>query len=983
MDSIVSNPGRSTQVSFDIRNFYDRLEPGNGKNKYVCPVCGGRNLEIKPNCGTYHCFTSDCDNAAIREALRPWAEVVAERGGNGEQKINSNRRPASAIRKKQPTPAPIPAGLKLLQFVEPAWDCPKAQPISDDLWAILKNKPPARYELLKETAYSYAPAGIVYRIEWSDECNPKGRDKTYRQSHLGADGKRLWKKGDKVWPAYRINEVVELLKDIPDSEPVAVLMLEGEPNVEIARSHGIAALTLQGSNWNDAEVARAVEALRATGKNITLVKLHDNDSTGVKKGTQAKSACDRLQFPCIVIDPLVICPNLPEKGDIREILDNIDADEFIRRLEEEIDTRAVESASAIQLQRSFEQEAINKSAAKNKLSMREAAEMAREILNSEQNELSANIKLEEVRQKAGISDYSWENKIIKPLKRNMDGERFKLELLGLLQMEDPVERCRQIALLAPKYSMGAGTIREAMSAMKQQTQVPKTEVLTLDDLFASESEAMEWLVSGVLPVGETVLLCALPKVGKSKLAIDLAFCVATGETKFLGQETKQGKVLLITPDASKQSLKHELTQRGFRSQDTKNLHVIPRWSIDQMAVLEAELENFRPDLVVIDSLKKITAGKEVSENSAEFADNIIALNDLLTRYRAAGILVHHANKGNDAIGVERARGSTAIVGACWGTWMLDRIPKPDPNNKKRMIVDPKDPKRILTAMSRDSEGTTLNIEFNAENNSWEFMGEVGVDEQEAQQQQSYRERITNVLRNNQKELSGSEIMELLGLTREQRGSVYSELSRMENKRLINSRPAPGDRRFNLYSLLIPTTDTVTVENKKPLPPPPPLLTVPLADYSSENHTQHNFEDSQQNSQQIVSKNSECDSVKTTESLTDNGIEPIVSRLSLSQGGEGVEQFIDAATVTPLDVAVDNPLTAELMELDAEKIRDIALVWWLEYYPEQMQTLITQMYGWDAPGKKYNVSTIAAWLETQDAVVRARIGELLNRCPRTE
>ena len=117
MDSIVSNPGRSTQVSFDIRNFYDRLEPGNGKNKYVCPVCGGRNLEIKPNCGTYHCFTSDCDNAAIREALRPWAEVVAERGGNGDQKINSNRRPASAIRKKQPTPAPIPAGLKLLQFV--------------------------------------------------------------------------------------------------------------------------------------------------------------------------------------------------------------------------------------------------------------------------------------------------------------------------------------------------------------------------------------------------------------------------------------------------------------------------------------------------------------------------------------------------------------------------------------------------------------------------------------------------------------------------------------------------------------------------------------------------------------------------------------------------------------------------------------------------------------------------------------------------
>jgi hypothetical protein len=67
-----------------------------------------------------------------------------------------------------------------------------------------------------------------------------------------------------------------------------------------------------------------------------------------------------------------------------------------------------------------------------------------------------------------MGDYAWENKIIKPLKRDMDGERFKLELLRLLQMSDPVERYRQIALLAPKYSMGAGTIEKAMSAMKQR-----------------------------------------------------------------------------------------------------------------------------------------------------------------------------------------------------------------------------------------------------------------------------------------------------------------------------------------------------------------------------------------------------------------------------------------------------------------------------------------------------------------------------------
>jgi len=783
----------------------------------------------------------------------------------------------SRAKKKENQPTPIPLGAKLLRLPAPGKPPRAERP---------EYIPPGVPHNAAQITYSYSSTQKVLRFEWPDPTQPKGRDKTYRQFYIDPNGNKIWKKGDVRWPAYFINEIVELLKSIPDGEPIIILIVEGEPNVELARLHGIAALTLQGSNWSHPEIQMMLETLRATGKNVSIAILRDNDDTGIKKGQGVWLVARHMKFPCIVIDPRVIYPDIPEAGDIKEILDALGPDEFLKRLSAEIDSQS-QNPPADLLQSSSEQESDENlpTKSKTKLSMREAAEEAREILRSERDELTTNILLEEVRQKTGMGDYAWEHKIIKPLKRDMDAERFKLELLSLLQMEDPVERCRQIALLAPKYSMGAGTIKEAMAIMKQRTQAPQVEDLTFEDVFDSESEAMDWLVPGLLPVGETVLLCALPKVGKSKLAIDLAFSVATGESRFLGQETKQGKVLLITPDASKQSLKQELTKRGFRKQDSPNLHIFPRWSIDQMAVLEAKLEKFRPDLVVIDSLKKITAGKEISENSAEFSDNIIALNDMLSRYRTSGILVHHANKSNDAIGVERVRGSTAIVGACWGTWILERIPKKDPNNAKRMIVDPKDPKRIFTATTRDAEGTTLNIEFNVENNSWDFMGEVGLDEQEAKQQSTYQERILKVLLDNQRSLSGPEIMELMGIGREQRNSVYTVLGRMENKRLINSRPAPGDKRFNLYSLSASKSNDAIVIS---LPPPPPQETVSDVDYYSEILTDKGFDNSQHNSQQIVNTKEDCASPEIAETLESKGVNEIVNNNPLSQGGEGVK-----------------------------------------------------------------------------------------------
>lgn len=71
------------------------------------------------------------------------------------------------------------------------------------------------------------------------------------------------------------------------------------------------------------------------------------------------------------------------------------------------------------------------------------------------------------------------------------------------------------------------------------------------------------------------------------------------------------------------------------------------------------------------------------------------------------------------------------------------------------------------------------------------------------------------------------------------------------------------------------------------------------------------------------------------------------------------------------------------EKDAETLREIATIWWDEYYPEQLQNLLTQMYGWKAPGVKYQKEEIVDWLAGETAQVRDRINVLITEKNRHE
>lgn len=477
------------------------------------------------------------------------------------------------------------------------------------------------------------------------------------------------------------------------------------------------------------------------------------------------------------------------------------------------------------------------------LDLKDAVLLAEDCIRHEPESVERSVFLDQLRERARISDYTWNNKYLKQIQGKTDrtpakdpDEQLRLELLALIKEADPVKQVRKRAEIASYYRISKGEIQYLTAVLDTNSKTPKAQFFRLDDFLSMASDGIDYLIPGLLPRGETVLCAGLPKSGKTLLAIDAGFAIATGECQFLGEEVQQGRVLLVSVDESAQSTRAKLLKRGFRSRDAENLAVMTSWDISQLDQLEQKLEDFRPDLVIIDSLKRITAGREISENSAEFADVIYTLKELIGKYSASGILIHHSNKNQEATGVSRVRGSTAITGACWGIWQLDIPPtvtegdnKPAKGETKKF--DPTNPNRIFTAICRDTEGVLLNIQRNPENNGYLISDQDANARAEHQTQEDLVLALLSVHSPNG--LTGREIMEALGVGR----GIYTVLDRMVSRRTVTQRQSKTDRRSMVYA-----TPNTNCHKGDTLPPPLPETLLTNFD---ENNTEYGLDNSQQ------------------------------------------------------------------------------------------------------------------------------------------
>ena len=415
---------------------------------------------------------------------------------------------------------------------------------------------------------------------------------------------------------------------------------------------------------------------------------------------------------------------------------------------------------------------------------------AKKILTAGHDELTQTILLDDVREQAKINSSVWKFDIIKPLKQSLIQQRIALEITAYVNEGDIYKKVLLKQKICSNYSLSSRDFELLAAFNEKQQTTPQKSVFSFDEFFSLETEAENWLIPGLLPKGEMLLLAALPKVGKSLLATEVAYAVLSGGS-VLGEQVVKGKVLYISSDESPSSLKRRFYARGFDLlPERNNLRVMTHLDLTNLGVLEEQLDEFRPDLVVVDSLTSITLDLGISENDSEFARYVYRFKDLLKRYNSASILIHHQNKSKEQKGLGKVAGSSRIPAAVWGIAQLSGSPNDDQSEKAIRWLDLK---------PREGEAVKYILELNPRD-AWttegiyNFIGEV---DDPSGENRSQAELVLQLLKAfSPRGLEYSELNEYLQIGR----SLYTVLDRLSERKLITKRRSSTDKRRWVYAV---------------------------------------------------------------------------------------------------------------------------------------------------------------------------------------
>jgi hypothetical protein len=177
------------------------------------------------------------------------------------------------------------------------------------------------------------------------------------------------------------------------------------------------------------------------------------------------------------------------------------------------------------------------------------------------------------------------------------------------------------------------------------------------------SVRVPYVIDGLLIEGGLSALAAKPKQGKSSISRAQAVCVATG-TPFLGRETVQGEVILISLEDPLFHVDNCLEGLSYQKDKDASIHIIDRLAptVDESIAALHDLLSHKPDvrLVVIDTLAKFIRVTDMNEYMPVLKQ-MQKLHDLAREFPFLHIeVLAHCKKAGTEDTFDALLGSTAV-----------------------------------------------------------------------------------------------------------------------------------------------------------------------------------------------------------------------------------------------------------------------------------------------------------------------------------
>lgn len=312
------------------------------------------------------------------------------------------------------------------------------------------------------------------------------------------------------------------------------------------------------------------------------------------------------------------------------------------------------------------------------LNLRAAQEIAGVIVR-EKSEAQAEILLEEVREHTGMSVTRW-TKFIASTVRGAKKDRYREELRQILVIDDPLDQSDEIHEICEIYRVSERKVKQDLATLERQTYKGKKRgIRPAIDYDEIESNPVPFLIPGLLPKGQSILLSGLSGTGKTIFALDIVEALLEGEQIYDFKPVKPCKVLLLITDQPKWATMSYIRNKGI---DTTNPNLMlwlrddqnddEGFTVNDLLELRKGLEDFRPDFIVADSLRTIICHPTgISENDVLVGSYVSKVIQECTRFGATLLMIHHDNKSTEQQGIAKASGSGDIPARFDIHWQIE------------------------------------------------------------------------------------------------------------------------------------------------------------------------------------------------------------------------------------------------------------------------------------------------------------------------